>query len=203
MTGDGELHRSGTIRVIGSGVPHGMAWPNDSDRYKNVLPSQTLSRYVLSLLRSKSPAQYASPPLGRRHRMSGYASIRSAQSDTSSRPNSTASMSRRPRRKENGHHGQASWLSSVINLVNTIVGAGVLAMPSALSNMGIFLGIFVWHYLRLRSLPTNTMRKIPGSWKRQFLRSESNHIPQCCRHLRRCYRYQVFRCRHQLSHHHW
>ncbi|CAD0021779.1 unnamed protein product, partial [Aureobasidium pullulans] len=75
--------------------------------------------------------------------MSGYASIRSAQSDTSSRPNSTASMSRRPRRKENGHHGQASWLSSVINLVNTIVGAGVLAMPSALSNMGIFLGIFV------------------------------------------------------------
>ena len=42
-----------------------------------------------------------------------------------------------------GMIGQASWLSSVINLVNTIVGAGVLAMPSALSRMGITLGIFV------------------------------------------------------------
>ncbi|KAJ4984452.1 transmembrane amino acid transporter [Stagonosporopsis vannaccii] len=42
-----------------------------------------------------------------------------------------------------GHHGQASWISSVINLANTILGAGLLAMPSALSKMGIFLGIFV------------------------------------------------------------
>ncbi|KAH0251756.1 hypothetical protein KCU84_g24377, partial [Aureobasidium melanogenum] len=75
--------------------------------------------------------------------MTSYASIRSPPSDSSSRPNSTASMSRRPRRKENGVHGQASWISSVINLVNTIVGAGVLAMPSALSNMGILLGILV------------------------------------------------------------
>lgn len=39
--------------------------------------------------------------------------------------------------------GNASWLSSVINLVNTIVGAGVLAMPHALSNMGITLGILI------------------------------------------------------------
>ena len=39
--------------------------------------------------------------------------------------------------------GQASWASSVINLVNTIVGAGVLAMPLALSRMGILLGVFV------------------------------------------------------------
>lgn len=39
--------------------------------------------------------------------------------------------------------GQASWISSVINLVNTIVGAGVLAMPLALSRMGILLGCFV------------------------------------------------------------
>jgi amino acid permease len=31
----------------------------------------------------------------------------------------------------------------VINLVNTIVGAGVLAMPRALSQMGILLGVFV------------------------------------------------------------
>ncbi|KAL8992818.1 MAG: hypothetical protein Q9169_006819 [Polycauliona sp. 2 TL-2023] len=46
-------------------------------------------------------------------------------------------------RKEVGVMGQASWLSSVINLVNTIVGAGVLAMPLALSRMGITFGIFV------------------------------------------------------------
>ena len=39
--------------------------------------------------------------------------------------------------------GQASWPSSVINLVNTIVGAGVLAMPLALSRMGMLLGVFV------------------------------------------------------------
>ena len=39
--------------------------------------------------------------------------------------------------------GNASWASSVINLVNTIVGAGVLAMPHALSNMGILLGVIV------------------------------------------------------------
>jgi len=55
---------------------------------------------------------------------------------------------RRPRTpnkngKEIGVIGQASWISSVINLVNTIVGAGVLAMPSAMSNMGMFLGILI------------------------------------------------------------
>jgi hypothetical protein len=75
----------------------------------------------------------------------------------------------RPRRggrgKQNpGMQGQASWLSCVINLVNTseyllngffaclkpvliricvVVGAGVLAMPLAISHMGIALGTFV------------------------------------------------------------
>ncbi|CAG8190940.1 unnamed protein product [Penicillium nalgiovense] len=39
--------------------------------------------------------------------------------------------------------GEASWSSSVINLVNTIVGAGVLAMPLAISRMGIVLGVCV------------------------------------------------------------
>lgn len=39
--------------------------------------------------------------------------------------------------------GSASWASSVINLLNTIVGAGVLAMPLAMSHMGILLGIIV------------------------------------------------------------
>lgn len=70
---------------------------------------------------------------------------------------------RRPRsargRKEVGMIGQASFISSVVNLVNTsmpssaiaslkaeylaVVGAGVLAMPLALSRMGIFLGTFI------------------------------------------------------------
>ncbi|BCS29463.1 putative amino acid transporter [Aspergillus puulaauensis] len=48
------------------------------------------------------------------------------------------------RGKQNpGAHHQASWISCVINLVNTIVGAGVLAMPLAISHMGIVLGVFV------------------------------------------------------------
>lgn len=54
---------------------------------------------------------------------------------------------RRPRTptkgKEIGVIGQASWTSSVINLVNTIVGAGVLAMPLAMSHMGMLLGSIV------------------------------------------------------------
>ncbi|KAG9258520.1 transmembrane amino acid transporter protein-domain-containing protein [Emericellopsis atlantica] len=39
--------------------------------------------------------------------------------------------------------GQASMASSVVNLLNTIVGAGTLAMPSVLSHTGIMLGIFL------------------------------------------------------------
>ncbi|KAI9743372.1 MAG: hypothetical protein M1818_003218 [Claussenomyces sp. TS43310] len=39
--------------------------------------------------------------------------------------------------------GRASWASCVINLMNTIVGAGLLAAPRAMSNMGILLGTFV------------------------------------------------------------
>ncbi|KAI9814534.1 MAG: hypothetical protein M1832_005714 [Thelocarpon impressellum] len=57
---------------------------------------------------------------------------------------SSASGSRHSRaRKDVGVPGRASWVSSVVNLVNTIVGAGVLAMPAALSHMGILLGVFV------------------------------------------------------------
>jgi amino acid permease len=53
--------------------------------------------------------------------------------------------SRRSRKgkKDGNYAGQASWISSIINLVNTIVGAGVLAMPRALSQMGVTLGVFV------------------------------------------------------------
>ena len=49
----------------------------------------------------------------------------------------------RGKRDVGGIAGQASWLSSNVNLVNTIVGAGVLAMPLALSRMGMLLGIII------------------------------------------------------------
>ncbi|KUL92468.1 hypothetical protein ZTR_02558 [Talaromyces verruculosus] len=49
----------------------------------------------------------------------------------------------RRRGKRDVFHGAASWTSSVINLVNTIVGAGVLAMPLAIAHMGITLGVLV------------------------------------------------------------
>ena len=77
--------------------------------------------------------------------------------------NSTVCRHRSGRgRKEVGIIGQASWISSVINLLNTsmpplhkrlpfsehkaVVGAGVLAMPLALSRMGMLLGIWamIW-----------------------------------------------------------
>ncbi|KAK9855501.1 hypothetical protein MYU51_001979 [Penicillium brevicompactum] len=47
------------------------------------------------------------------------------------------------RRRAGDVVGEASWASSVINLVNTIIGAGVLAMPLAISHMGISLGVCV------------------------------------------------------------
>ncbi|SLM34781.1 amino acid transporter [Lasallia pustulata] len=58
---------------------------------------------------------------------------------------SRKSNRRHPSRGKNeaGSVGQASWISSVINLINTILGAGVLAMPLALSHMGILLGVVV------------------------------------------------------------
>ncbi|KIX10445.1 uncharacterized protein Z518_01528 [Rhinocladiella mackenziei CBS 650.93] len=68
-------------------------------------------------------------------------------SSPSSRPHSRAR--RRPhtptrnKRDLTGIAGQATWISSVINLLNTIVGAGVLAMPLAMSHMGILLGTLV------------------------------------------------------------
>ncbi|KAF4447866.1 putative AVT6-involved in amino acid efflux from the vacuole [Fusarium austroafricanum] len=52
----------------------------------------------------------------------------------------------RPRRrghKDGGHGGQATTISSVVNLLNTIVGAGTLAMPSVMSHMGIMLGVLL------------------------------------------------------------
>ncbi|KAL1894864.1 hypothetical protein Sste5346_005551 [Sporothrix stenoceras] len=42
-----------------------------------------------------------------------------------------------------GGGGQATTISSIINLLNTIVGAGTLAMPAAMSHMSVALGTFV------------------------------------------------------------
>lgn len=78
--------------------------------------------------------------------MASYAAIHTTPSEHGSRPASRASDSRRRHhhhKKQTGIAGSASWASSVINLLNTIVGAGVLAMPHALSNMGIVLGTLV------------------------------------------------------------
>ncbi|KAH6644203.1 transmembrane amino acid transporter protein-domain-containing protein [Boeremia exigua] len=74
--------------------------------------------------------------------MANYSAI--ADHDPMSASTESLRGRRRGRGKHDaGHHGNASWISSVINLANTILGAGLLAMPSALSKMGIFLGIFV------------------------------------------------------------
>ncbi|KAL8926214.1 MAG: hypothetical protein Q9208_003117 [Pyrenodesmia sp. 3 TL-2023] len=80
--------------------------------------------------------------------MPAYSAIHGDDENQDVRPasaNSQRGMRQRSSRgrKEAGIVGQASWLSSVINLVNTIVGAGVLAMPLALSRMGIILGTFI------------------------------------------------------------
>ncbi|KAH7112832.1 transmembrane amino acid transporter protein-domain-containing protein [Dendryphion nanum] len=79
--------------------------------------------------------------------MASYSAIVPESEDTDPMSSSTGSLNRGRRRgrgkQDAGYAGQATWISSVINLMNTILGAGLLAMPSALSKMGIFLGIFV------------------------------------------------------------
>ncbi|KAH7063215.1 transmembrane amino acid transporter protein-domain-containing protein [Macrophomina phaseolina] len=81
--------------------------------------------------------------------MATYAAISAGPSEHEDRPASAAShRGRRSRhgKRDVGFVGQATWASSVINLVNTILGAGLLAMPHALSQMGILLGccVIVW-----------------------------------------------------------
>ncbi|KAI1324570.1 transmembrane amino acid transporter protein-domain-containing protein [Xylariaceae sp. FL0255] len=62
--------------------------------------------------------------------------------DSSASADMTRTRRSRPHPKDVGG-GSASIFSSVINLLNTILGAGTLAMPSALSHFGIVLGIIV------------------------------------------------------------
>ncbi|KAG5931711.1 hypothetical protein E4U53_001648 [Claviceps sorghi] len=73
--------------------------------------------------------------------MTNYSTI----SDDSSSGWARRDMSRSRRRggKDGGHGGKASTISSIVNLLNTIVGAGTLAMPSVLSHMGIMLGVLL------------------------------------------------------------
>ena len=77
--------------------------------------------------------------------MASYAALYATASEHDGDP--PRSQEHLPRRrgnpKQGGVAGNATWISSVINLVNTIVGAGVLAMPHAMSNMGVLLGVIV------------------------------------------------------------
>ncbi|EDU41619.1 vacuolar amino acid transporter 6 protein [Pyrenophora tritici-repentis] len=78
--------------------------------------------------------------------MASYSAIGPEPTEADSMTSSTGSLGGRRKgrgKQDAGFHGEATWISSVINLANTILGAGLLAMPSALSKMGVFLGIFV------------------------------------------------------------
>ncbi|KAF2743297.1 vacuolar amino acid transporter-like protein 6 [Sporormia fimetaria CBS 119925] len=86
--------------------------------------------------------------------MASYAPVATDMDPVDPMSSSTGSVRGRRRgrgKSDIGHTGQASWISCVINLANTILGAGLLAMPSALSKMGIFLGIFVIAWAGLTS----------------------------------------------------
>ncbi|KAI1343493.1 transmembrane amino acid transporter protein-domain-containing protein [Xylariaceae sp. FL0016] len=77
--------------------------------------------------------------------MPGYSTISNEGSSSSAAATGTSGDMTRQRRgrKDVGQGGSASMVSSVINLLNTIVGAGTLAMPSAMSHFGMILGIIV------------------------------------------------------------
>ncbi|KAK6208100.1 hypothetical protein LQW54_007147 [Pestalotiopsis sp. IQ-011] len=68
---------------------------------------------------------------------------RANEESSSSSADMTRHRRTRGHHQKDGHHGQASMVSSVINLLNTIVGAGTLAMPAALSHFGIIPGVIV------------------------------------------------------------
>ncbi|KAI1182467.1 transmembrane amino acid transporter [Nemania serpens] len=78
--------------------------------------------------------------------MPNYSAITHEATTSSTGPSASDDMTRtrrvRPHSKDGGG-GSASMFSSVTNLLNTILGAGTLAMPSALSHFGMVLGAFV------------------------------------------------------------
>ncbi|KAG6040819.1 hypothetical protein E4U41_006990 [Claviceps citrina] len=73
--------------------------------------------------------------------MTNYSTI--SEGSLSGWPRRDMSRSRRRGGKDGGHGGKASTISSIVNLLNTIIGAGTLAMPSVLSHMGIMLGVLL------------------------------------------------------------
>ncbi|KAI1348870.1 transmembrane amino acid transporter [Xylaria sp. FL0043] len=77
--------------------------------------------------------------------MPNYSAI--THGDTSTAGTSASGEMTRARRgkphSKDGGGGTASMFSSVTNLLNTILGAGTLAMPSALSHFGMVLGVIV------------------------------------------------------------
>lgn len=74
------------------------------------------------------------------NKMVAYSSITADGNGESSSSNSGRGRRNRRSHVKEGYVGEASWLSSNINLVNTIIGAGTLAMPRAFSQMGMTLG---------------------------------------------------------------
>lgn len=77
--------------------------------------------------------------------MPNYSTIADGPASRSGSPGEM-NRQRKGRGLKDGGSGHASMLSSNINLVNTIVGAGTLAMPAALSHFGIALGtsLIIW-----------------------------------------------------------
>ncbi|KAH7037264.1 transmembrane amino acid transporter protein-domain-containing protein [Microdochium trichocladiopsis] len=77
--------------------------------------------------------------------MPNYSSISDAQPGAPA-PSSSPDMTRARRvrnHQKDAHIGSATMISCIVNLLNTIIGAGTLAMPSAMSHFGILLGVVV------------------------------------------------------------
>ncbi|KAM7219507.1 Transmembrane amino acid transporter domain containing protein [Rhypophila decipiens] len=72
--------------------------------------------------------------------MTGYSTFADAMASSRSAGGAVMVQPRRGRSPKLGG-GNASILSSDINLINTIIGAGTLAMPFAMSHFGIVLGV--------------------------------------------------------------
>ncbi|KAI0403837.1 transmembrane amino acid transporter [Xylaria palmicola] len=78
--------------------------------------------------------------------MPSYSAITHGATTSSAGTSASGDMTRARRGKphpKDGGGGSASMFSSVTNLLNTILGAGTLAMPSALSHFGMVLGVIV------------------------------------------------------------
>ncbi|KAI0903414.1 transmembrane amino acid transporter [Ustulina deusta] len=78
--------------------------------------------------------------------MPNYSAITHGVATSTAGTSASGDMTRTRRGKphpKDGGGGSASMFSSVTNLLNTILGAGTLAMPSALSHFGMVLGVLV------------------------------------------------------------